>query len=392
MNRNFISALQKATHLVRGQNLTEATRLIQNALAGGTGPADSRDQPDDLKLACLNGPDEGMAGFAATAPKFANFIKTRGFPAFPGGLNSAIDPAPPLPDGASFQARSFTCPAGTRGYKLYIPAGAPDGVRGLVIMLHGCKQHPDDFAAGTNMNAVAQANQLVVVYPGQTSAANATSCWNWFNPADQVRDSGEPAIIAGLARAIMLEFAIAADRVFVAGLSAGGAMAAILGETYPDLFSAVGVHSGLPCGSAHDVVSAFSVMQGAPPVGAGKRRGAEKSNARSIRTIVFHGSADRVVYPANADRIVSAASPSGLSKSAAQVGHGHENGRNYSRTVLKCANGRQVVENWLIDGAGHAWSGGKPGGSFTDQRGPDASAQMVRFFLEGPFLDTGADL
>ena len=218
---------------------------------------------------------------------------------------------PPLliPDGAQFVSRSFTCVAGTRAYKLYIPASAPDRPRGLIVMLHGCKQNPDDFAIGTNMNAVAEAHGLLVAYPAQPASANASSCWNWFNPADQARGAGEPSIIAGITREIMSEFSLDRNQVFVAGLSAGGAMAVVMGETYPDLYAAVGTHSGLPYKSANDVMSAFAAMRGEDrhcPLSAicAPRRTAEPL----VRTIVFQGSADPTVNPANADRILDAAS------------------------------------------------------------------------------------
>jgi poly(hydroxyalkanoate) depolymerase family esterase len=285
--------------------------------------------------------------------------------------------APPLPEGAQFLTRSFTCAAGTRRYRLYVPASAPEGLNGLIVMLHGCKQSPEDFATGTKMNSIAEANRLLVAYPAQSGADNAASCWNWFRPADQRRDAGEPAILAGLTRHIAAEFDIRPGRIFAAGLSAGGAMAAVLGATYPDLFAAIGVHSGLPVGAANDVVSAFAAMRGdggpaaAPPRGSGSAGGPP--------TIVFHGSADRTVHPSNADRLVAAAK----ARTASATSHSRRGGagRPYTRTLIEAADGAAAAELWMIDGAGHAWAGGHAAGSYTDPRGPDASAEMVRFFL-----------
>ena len=244
-------------------------------------------------------------------------------------------------------------------------------------MLHGCKQDPDDFAVGTHMNANAETHGLLVAYPGQTGAANVSACWNWFNPADQKRDSGEPAIIAGLTRALIAEFGLDPAGVFVAGLSAGGAMAAVMGEAYPDLYAAVGIHSGLATGLASDVMSAFAAMRAdTAPASPRPRTGTGQ------RMIVFHGSADATVHPANARQIVAAAS---ARPGAARVRHdGTAAGRRFERSVISGSDGSAQVECWLIKGAGHAWSGGQPGGSFTDRQGPDASAQMVRFFLEAP--------
>ena len=199
------------------------------------------------------------------------------------------------------------------------------------------------------------------------------ACWNWFRPGDQRRDAGEPAILAGLARHIVAGVRRAAKRVFVAGLSAGGAMAAVLGETYPDLFAAVGVHSGLPAGCASDVMSAFAAMRGDPGVAPAVRR-----RGRMPRTIVFHGGADRTVHPSNAEQIVAAArSPAALRDERGEAG-----GRAYVRIVADGPGGPPELECWMVDGAGHAWSGGDPAGSYADPAGPDASAEMVRFFLQ----------
>jgi poly(hydroxyalkanoate) depolymerase family esterase len=247
-------------------------------------------------------------------------------------------------------------------------------------MLHGCQQNPDDFARGTDMNAAAEANGLLVAYPQQTGKDNASSCWNWFRPADQKRDAGEPSIIAGITAEIMAEFGLDRSRVFVAGLSAGGAMAAVMGETYPDLYGAVGIHSGLAYGSANDVMSAFSVMRG----DAGLRSDV-KSRYRTmpeVRTIVFQGSADRTVHPSNAERIVAAAAPSESAPAIKTHVDGSASKRAYTRKIFSNAEGLPILEYWLVEGAGHAWSGGDARGSYTDQRGPDATNEMVRFFLE----------
>jgi poly(hydroxyalkanoate) depolymerase family esterase len=291
--------------------------------------------------------------------------------------------AVPVPEGAAFRDLQYSCSAGARRYRLYVPASAGDGLRGLIVMLHGCTQSPEDFAAGTGMNGVAEENRLLLVYPAQTRRDNQMACWNWFRPEDQTRGVGEPAIIAGLTESIRSEFGISRGRVFVAGLSAGGAMAAIMGETYPDLYAAVGVHSGLAAGSATDVGSAFSAMQGHGPA-AEERVGSRGNdeNGDAPRVIVFHGSADSTVHPANARRIVArqAGDPSRLVRSDHAPAAGV---RGYTRLLLPGDDGTPVLECWMIDGAEHAWSGGHPSGSYTDPRGPNASAEMVRFFLAG---------
>lgn len=279
-----------------------------------------------------------------------------------GRMPAADMPKPkPVPEGARFEARHFAGEAGARDYKLYIPsAGSPQG---LVLMLHGCKQDPDDFAAGTGMNEAAEAEGLLVAYPRQAAAHNLASCWNWFRPGDQQRDQGEPAILADLTRALVAEFAIDPERVFVAGLSAGGAMAAVLAETYPDLYAATGIHSGVPTGAANDVVSAFAVMRGEPGLAGGAPTAAG-------RMIVFQGEADQVVHPANAERLVAGRAGALTASQGRSAG-----GRVYRRRA------GSETEIWMIEGAGHAWSGGKPEGSYSDPSGPDASAEMLQFFL-----------
>lgn len=293
-------------------------------------------------------------------------------PLWPGiaGESSAAD-GPAIPEGARFEARRFACAEGEREYRLYVPARGAARPRGLVLMLHGCKQTPEDFALGTGMNDQAEAHGLILVYPRQVSARNASRCWNWFRASDQGRGHGEPAILAGMTRAVGAEFGLPPDRVFVAGLSAGGAMAAILAETYPDVFAAAGIHSGVPTGTARDVASALAAMRGelAP---------ARRSAGPSGRRIVFHGADDRTVHPDNAARLL----PPGIERATRRAGR-TAGGRAYRRLALAHGSGTPVNELWLVEGSGHGWSGGHPGGSYTDPGGPDASAEMVRFFLAG---------
>jgi poly(hydroxyalkanoate) depolymerase family esterase len=312
-------------------------------------------------------------------PRFTTVGTT---PDLSSGLDGLVGPLPthapaPLPEGARFETLTYTNAAGSRAYKLYIPSGYSGQPVPLVVMLHGCTQYPDDFAAGTKMNALAEEQIFLVAYPGQTASANHGKCWNWFQPGDQQRDQGEPSIIAGLTRQIMRDYAVDPERVYVAGLSAGGAAAAVMGTTYPDLFAAIGVHSGLACGVAQDLPSALAAMrQGGPPAG-GSRNGSQ----RPVPTIVFHGDRDTTVSLVNGDQVI-AQSKAGADLRTA-VSHGQaEGGTTYTRTVQADGGGRPILEQWVLHGTGHAWSGGSPTGSYTDPRGPDASREMLRFFLE----------
>jgi poly(hydroxyalkanoate) depolymerase family esterase len=300
------------------------------------------------------------------------------------GLDGLVRHAPatthePMPAGARFMAGSFAAEAGSRAYKLYIPSTHCGEPVPLVVMLHGCTQSPDDFAAGTRMNSLAEEHGLLVLYPAQPSSANAQKCWNWFSPSDQRRDQGEPSLIAGMTRQVMREHAVDPQRVYVAGLSAGGAAAAIMGQNYPELYAAVGVHSGLACGAARDLPSAFAAMrQGAAiaPLRAGDAQ-------RVIPTIVFHADRDTTVHPRNGDQVIAQSGADAANGFRTETQRGQVvGGHAYSRTVHANVAGTTVLEQWLIQGGGHAWSGGSPAGSYTDPRGPDASREMLRFFLE----------
>jgi poly(hydroxyalkanoate) depolymerase family esterase len=324
-----------------------------------------------------------------------------GLPGLPNGLPEPTKGVPGpvvVPAGGQFVERSYTGPAGGRSYKLYVPSGytGQEAVP-LVVMLHGCTQNPNDFAAGTIMNELAEEHTFLVAYPAQAQNANVQKCWNWFKASDQQRGQGEPAMIAGITRQVIEEYEVADGRVYVAGMSAGGAMAAIMGATYPDLYAAVGVHSGLAPGAAQDLASAFSAMQGGG-VSKTPRDGSTGSTGRSsgssemsVPVIVFHGDRDTTVHPRNAEQLLAhyrrVDSTPGSRNTAGelvppvavrkgQVPDGHA----YTRATQRDAEGRPIMEQWIIHGLGHAWSGGSSAGSYTDAKGPDASAEMVRFF------------
>jgi poly(hydroxyalkanoate) depolymerase family esterase len=290
-----------------------------------------------------------------------------------------------------FVSRSYTNSYGTRAYKLYVPRNYVGKSVPLIVMLHGCTQNPDDFAAGTRMNELADQHGFLVVYPAQSASANGMKCWNWFHRKDQARDRGEPSLIAGITHEVMSDYPVDEQKVFVAGISAGAAMAVIMATVYPDLFAAVGVHSGVAYGAAHNATSAFAALQGrsksisATPGSIGRRAERRSAATRSIPTIVFHGDKDATVNPRNGSDVanqaasLAAAADGPLQKTVQKRTTG--NGREYTVTIYRTPTRRPVIEQWELHGAGHAWSGGSPTGSYTDETGPDASAEMVRFFL-----------
>jgi poly(hydroxyalkanoate) depolymerase family esterase len=299
---------------------------------------------------------------------------------------------PDLP--GAFVTREFSSPAGARAYKLYVPAQKSEAPLPLIVMLHGCTQSAEDFAAGTQMNRLAEEHGFLVAYPEQAASANVSRCWNWFKTADQVRDSGEPSLIAGIVNEIAEAHQVDRRRIFVAGLSAGAAMAVILGEAYPEIFAGVGAHSGLPFASASDIPSAMAAMKGGRSGMAGLAgltnagAGARSKTTQAMPTIVFHGDRDHTVQQSNGTAIVqqaseayaAATSDKSVLESTTQRGTA-SGGRSFSRIVMTDPTGQPYLESWTLHGAGHAWSGGNASGSYTDAKGPDASAEMVRFFL-----------
>lgn len=344
MKNTLHDLLGQATRLTQGGDLMGATDLIQRALRGE--------------------PAATPAADPSVIDAEARFIDEPARADAPRGNGLA----------ESWQAGSFAHGGRQLAYKLYVPPGAATGPRPLLLMLHGCTQDPDDFAAGTRMNALAREAGVLVLYPEQTQHANAQKCWNWFKAQHQQRDRGEPALLAALTRAVAADHGADPARIYVAGLSAGGAMADILGRCYPDVFAAVGVHSGLPAGAAADLPSALAAMRSGAPAGA--------AGGDAVRpVIVFHGDADGTVHHGNGAAVVAAALRAHPTASA-DVRRGQApNGQRYTHSVHRTATGTPVVERWQLHGTGHAWSGGSAAGSYTAPGGVDASAEMLRFFL-----------
>jgi poly(hydroxyalkanoate) depolymerase family esterase len=391
----------QATRLTRENRLIEATALIQRMLRGDT----------DSEIARFGNTPPTIDGYAETIletnpPDFnaapsatPQYFRTLRDPIYrfeypsrhglQGWRGAAPGPTPDVvPEGGKFIEATYTNPAGSRAYKLYIPSGYHGQAVPLVVMLHGGTQTPDDFATGTRMNVIAEEESCLVVYPAQPSHANPAKCWNWFRPNDQRRDCGEPSLIAGITRQVMHNHSVDPRRVYVGGLSAGAAAAAVMGATYPDLYAAIAVHSGLACGVADDLISAFAAMRqgGSRNPSASGETSIIPVDRPAVPTIVFHGDRDTIVHPRNADHVIAGSMIATTWQK--KVRHGQvPGGHAYTCTIHTDANGQAILEQWCIHGAGHAWSGGSPAGSYTDPRGPDATKEMLRFFRDHPAVE-----
>jgi poly(hydroxyalkanoate) depolymerase family esterase len=366
----FVENMLSAVRSGQGKDPAAATALIQEA----------------LRNAGLMPGAQSATPFTAEAPPRAPFVDLNGIPdwlrrpATAKGGKPAGDwrarPHPVTPDApGQFLEGSFGNGAGTRRYRLYVPARAASGPRPLVVMLHGCQQSAADFAAGTAMNRLAEDHDCLVLYPDQERSANSSNCWNWFDASHQQREQGEPSVLAGMTRKIVQEHGADPRRVYVAGLSAGGAMAAVMGAAYPELYAAVGVHSGLPVGAARDLMSGLNAMKGK------HLGGRHHTLRRRVPLIVFHGDQDAVVHPSNGEVLIRQFLGDGTVREIEERGTAGA-GRGHTRTTALDDAGRAVAEHWVVHGAGHAWAGGDPSGSYTDAAGPDASAEMLRFFLD----------
>jgi poly(hydroxyalkanoate) depolymerase family esterase len=387
--------VREATRLTRAGQLVEATVLLQRMLRGESAPDATRRTTGRIALTGREPPtidakanpiedsdSPPVARDTSAQPRMLRALldgtkQPSGF-----GRRGAFKRAPLstpdiVPEGARFIQGIYSNLAGSRAYKLFIPSRYQGQALPLVVMLHGCTQSPDDFAAGTRMNFSAEEQTCFVVYPAQPSEANQAKCWNWFRATDQQRGSGEPSLIAGITRQIMRDYSVDPKRVYVGGLSAGAAAAAIMGATYNDLYAAIGVHSGLACGAAIDLPSALVAMR----QGTGSDERVVLGDGPPVPTIVFHGDRDMTVHPNNGDQILEQSMRT--TSTQKQVHRGRvPGGHGYTRTIYADARGRGIFEHWNIHGAGHAWSGGSPPGSYTDPRGPDATREMLRFFLE----------
>ena len=385
--------IREATRLTRAGKLAEATALLQRMLRGERAPDAPSHTSGRIALAgpliidaeanAIEETDSPPQSESATSaqPRMLQRLLERKEGRSGIGRRGVIRRAPLstrdiAPEGTRFNERTYSSPAGSRAYRLFIPSRYQERPLPLVVMLHGCTQSPDDFAAGTRMNFVAEEQNCFVAYPAQPSRANQAKCWNWFRTADQQRGRGEPSLIAGITRQIMDEYSVDRKRVYVGGLSAGAAAAAVMGETYNDLYAAIGIHSGLACGVATDLPSALVAM----------RQGGSDPKAISgdrppVPTIVFHGDRDTTVHPNNGDQILNQSVRTRHTQRKVHRGQ-IPGGHAYTRTILNDPSGRAMLEHWNVHGAGHAWSGGNPAGSYTDPRGPDATREMLRFFLE----------
>jgi poly(hydroxyalkanoate) depolymerase family esterase len=360
MDRARLATMTEATRLVREGRLEEAATLLQRGETGLGAPPP---------------PPVSHVGHRARDLLGDLFSRLRSNRRPGPEWRTPTEPGPQSP--GRLLEGSYANGAGHREYRLYVPSSYKGRRLPMIVMLHGGTQSADDFAAGTRMNELAERHRFLVVYPEQSALANPRRYWNWFQPSDQQRGKGEPSLIAGLTSQIIADHAVETARVYLAGFSAGAAMAAVMAACYPDLYAAVGVHSGLAYGAANDVGSAFKAMKQGAPVGS-------LPDAGRVPLIVFQGDADPTVDQVNAQCLVEARlRAAGRERARYRTSTTTEqvpDGRRYTRTVFTGVKRIPYVEQWIIHGAGHAWSGGSPRGSYTDPLGPDASAELLRFF------------
>ncbi|MBP6395652.1 MAG: PHB depolymerase family esterase [Giesbergeria sp.] len=391
-NTHFTHMLDEATQMMYGGHLMGATEAMQRALMGPLSDVPTHTHvstevldallPDRNTLTALTGL-AGLTGLTGLT-----------------GLGSAQDrsadaaaSAPETEAPGSFERVTLAHDGAQHHYLLYVPPGAAAGTpMPLVLMLHGCSQDADDFAAATGMNQAAAAANALVLYPAQARNANPGGCWNWFESSNQHRGQGELGLMVAMVRDVMARHSVDAQRVYAAGISAGGAMVALLGREYPEMFAALGVHSGLQAGAADNMMAALSAMNNGAKLGPSSpsaRAATHSSSALHPALIVFHGDADTTVSAKNGEQLVDAALQAALGDKGAAVQETQSGqsaaGQRFTRHLYRAkASAPVLVEYWVLHNAGHAWSGGSAKVSQTDPRGVNATQEMLRFFLEHP--------
>lgn len=291
--------------------------------------------------------------------------------------------------------------AGAIDYKLWVPTlYRKDKPAPLVLMLHGCMQNAEELAALSGMNELADKENFLVVYPQQTASANPLRCWNWFDPKNQERDVGEPSLIAAAVRDVRVSHSVDAKRIYVVGISAGGAMAAVMATAYSESFAAIGVIAGPEYKAATSVEGGLAAMKVGGPdpnqQGLAAYQAIQKgaTTKKRVPLINFQGSKDPYVNPVNSDQLIAQwaqtndllddgkDNDSVTAKSSTETKGAVPNGYSYTKYSYRDTKGRLLMERWIVEGLGHAWPGSTATNRFADAKGPDATAEIWRFFRE----------